>query len=138
MLSAEKLCQSSSISGPVATAKPRSAKISASSSITWLTGWMLPREHRFGGQRHVDALGGEARFERGAFQRGLARRDRGRDALRAGRDFRALALPFLGRHRAQRLEQPGDDAALAERADAQGLDGIGRVRFFDVGQQGRS
>ncbi len=42
MLSAVKLCQSSSISGPVFTAKPRSAKISASSSITWLTGWMLP------------------------------------------------------------------------------------------------
>ena len=43
MLSAVKLCQSSSISGPVATAKPMSAKISASSSITWLTGWMVPR-----------------------------------------------------------------------------------------------
>jgi hypothetical protein len=42
MLSAEKLCHSSSISGPVATEKPRSAKISASSSITWLTGWTVP------------------------------------------------------------------------------------------------
>ena len=42
MLSAVKLCQSSSISGPVATEKPRSAKISANSSITWLTGWTLP------------------------------------------------------------------------------------------------
>ena len=42
MLSAVKLCQSSSISGPSATAKPRSAKISASSSITWLTGWTVP------------------------------------------------------------------------------------------------
>ena len=42
MLSAVKLCQSSSISGPVATEKPRSAKISASSSITWLTGWTEP------------------------------------------------------------------------------------------------
>ena len=43
MLSAVKLCQSSSISGPVATVKPRSAKISASSSITWLTGCTEPR-----------------------------------------------------------------------------------------------
>ena len=34
MLSAVKLCHWSSISGPSATAKPRSAKISASSSIT--------------------------------------------------------------------------------------------------------
>src|SRR5688500_7380758 len=43
MLSAEKFRQSSSISGPVATEKPRSEKISASSSITWLTGWTLPK-----------------------------------------------------------------------------------------------
>jgi hypothetical protein len=43
MLSAVKLCHSSSISGPVATEKPKSAKISASSSITWLTGWTVPR-----------------------------------------------------------------------------------------------
>ena len=42
MLSAVKLYQSVSISGPVATANPRSAKISASSSITWLTGWTVP------------------------------------------------------------------------------------------------
>ena len=42
MLSAVKLCQSVSISGPVATAKPRSAKISASSSITCDTGCTEP------------------------------------------------------------------------------------------------
>src|SRR5574338_380652 len=43
MLSAVKLYHWVSISGPSATEKPRSAKISASSSITWLTGWTVPR-----------------------------------------------------------------------------------------------
>src|SRR3954469_12909739 len=42
MLSAVKLYHWVSISGPSATAKPRSAKISASSSMTWLTGWTVP------------------------------------------------------------------------------------------------
>src|SRR5438270_7322997 len=42
MLSAVKLYHWVSISGPSATEKPRSAKISASSSITWLTGWTVP------------------------------------------------------------------------------------------------
>ena len=43
ILSAVKLCQSSSISGPSATANPISAKISANSSMTWLTGCTVPR-----------------------------------------------------------------------------------------------
>ena len=42
MLSAVKLYHWVSISGPSATEKPRSAKISVSSSITWLTGWIEP------------------------------------------------------------------------------------------------
>jgi len=42
MLSASKLYQSLSICGPSATAKPISAKIAVTSSVTWLTGWMVP------------------------------------------------------------------------------------------------
>ena len=43
MFSASKLNQSDSICGPSATAKPMSAKIAVSSSITCDTGWMVPR-----------------------------------------------------------------------------------------------
>ncbi len=43
MFSASKLNQSDSTWGPSATAKPMSAKIAVSSSITWLTGWIVPR-----------------------------------------------------------------------------------------------
>ena len=42
MLSLVKLRSSVSMSGPSATAKPMSPKISATSSNTWLTGWMRP------------------------------------------------------------------------------------------------
>jgi hypothetical protein len=42
MFSASKLYQSLSTCGPSATEKPMSAKIAVSSSITWLTGWMVP------------------------------------------------------------------------------------------------
>ncbi len=71
MLSLVKLRSSVSMSGPSATAKPMSAKIAVSSSITWLIGWMRPASagrlaHR---QRDVDGLGGEARVERGVLER---------------------------------------------------------------------
>ena len=42
MFSASKLYQSVSTCGPSATAKPISAKIAFTSSMTWLTGWMVP------------------------------------------------------------------------------------------------
>ncbi len=42
MLSASKLCQSVSTCGPSATAYPISAKIAVTSSVTWLTGWIVP------------------------------------------------------------------------------------------------
>src|SRR5690606_30953558 len=41
-LSAVKLCQSVSISGPSAMEKPMSEKMAVISSQTWLTGWMRP------------------------------------------------------------------------------------------------
>ncbi len=42
MFRASKLYQSLSTCGPSATAKPISAKIAVTSSVTWLTGWMVP------------------------------------------------------------------------------------------------
>ena len=42
MLRASKLYQSVSICGPSATAKPISARIAVTSSVTWLTGWIVP------------------------------------------------------------------------------------------------
>ena len=38
-----EIVPSSSICGPSTTAKPRSAKISLTSCMTWLTGWIEPR-----------------------------------------------------------------------------------------------
>ena len=76
--------------GPVATAKPRSAKISASSSITWLTGWTDPARRLRRGQRHVERLGRQARVELGAFQRRLALGDRGGDRFAQAVDARPL------------------------------------------------
>ena len=66
-LSAVKLYQSVSMSGPSAIEKPMSEKIAVISSITWLTGWMRPSAVGAGRTRQgdVDALGGEAGIERG-------------------------------------------------------------------------
>ena len=66
------------MSGPSATAKPMSAKISTHSSKTWLTGWMRPIGDRAepNRQRDVGALGREPLRQRRAFQRGLARFER--------------------------------------------------------------
>ncbi len=54
------------MSGPSAIEKPISAKIAASSSITWLIGWMRPGSSRRCAHRQgdVERLGGEPRFER--------------------------------------------------------------------------
>ena len=46
MLSASKLCQSSSTSGPSATSKPMETKMSSSSWRTCATRWRWPRAHR--------------------------------------------------------------------------------------------
>ena len=49
MLSAPKLCQSLSMSGPSATAKPMAPKIAVSSSTVRLIGWMPPASAPAGG-----------------------------------------------------------------------------------------
>ena len=69
-------------------------------------------------QREVDRFGGEPFVERRAFQRVLARGDRGGDSFARAVDARALFLALFGAHAAQRLEQPGDRALLAQSCDA--------------------
>ena len=76
MLSAVKLYHWVSISGPSATEKPRSANISASSSITWLTGWTVPADAFGRGKRQVDLLGRKLALQLAAFERRLAVGDR--------------------------------------------------------------
>ena len=107
------------MSGPSATVNPRSAKIAVTSSFTWLTGCTVPRGASGGGQRDVHALGGEPRVERTLFSSSvLLRRDGIRDAIAQRVERRAAWFALVGAHRAQRLEQLGDRALLAESGDA--------------------
>ncbi len=99
-----------------------SAKISASSSITWLTGWTEPRGASGAGKREIERLAGELRFERRAFERLLANGQRFGHRLAQRVDLRAFGLALFGRHRAKGLEQAGDAALLAEIFDAQGFE----------------
>ena len=70
MFSASKLYQSLSTCGPSATAKPRSAKIAAISSITWLTGWIVPCGRGARRQGDVGPLAGHPGLERGVGEAG--------------------------------------------------------------------
>ena len=88
------------MSGPSATAKPMSAKIAVSSSITWLIGWMRPASAGASrtGKRDVDSLGVETRVERGRSSVSLARRDCRGDAILQAVDGRTLHLALVRRH----------------------------------------
>ena len=74
------------------------------------------------GQRHVHALGGEPRFEGGFLQHRAARVERLADIVLERVDGGAGALALVGRHLAERRQQGGDRALLAERRDAHGLE----------------
>ena len=87
-------------------------------------------------QRHVDLFGGEPRGDRGILEFGLARAERLGDAVLQAVDGRALGLPLLRRHRAQRLQQLGDRALLAERGNAHRLDRLLVGGRGDLGHQG--
>ena len=75
MFSASKLYQSVSICGPSATAKPISAKIAMTSSVTWLTGWTVPlrRAAERPGSVTSSHSRAQALVQRGIGQRRLAR-----------------------------------------------------------------
>ena len=73
-------------------------------------------------QRDVDALGVEPRRERRALERVAARGERGVDAILQPVDQRALALALVGRQRAERFQERGDRAVLAERRHPHGFE----------------
>ena len=74
-------------------------------------------------QRDVDGLGGEPGIERRGFQDIAARGQRLRDLVLGEIDRGALRLAFVRRHLAERRQQRGDRALLAERCDAHGFEG---------------
>ena len=73
-------------------------------------------------QRDVDGLGGEPGIERRRFQDVAARGQRLRDLVLGEVDRGALRLALVRRHLAERGEQRGDRALLAERRDAHGFE----------------
>ena len=74
-------------------------------------------------QGHVDLLRGEPRGDGRVSQFGAARGQSLGHADFQPVDRRALNLPFLLRHRAERLQKLGNRPLLAEGRDAHGLDG---------------
>ncbi len=122
--------------GPSATEKPISAKMAVSSSMTWLTGWMVPCAAGRGLRRDVQPLGAQALLQRRVGQRRLAGGDGGVDLVLQRVEGGAGGLALLGRHAAELAHHQRDLALLAERGDAHRLDrrlvgGVGdRRRYF--------
>ena len=88
-------------------------------------------------QRDVDGLGGKPRIERRRLQDVAARGERLRDLVLGEVDRRALRLAFVRRHLAERREQRGDRALLAERCDAHGFEGGFVAGGGDLGEDVR-
>ena len=108
------------MSGPSAMAKPMSAKIAVSSSITWVIGCTRPISagvSRTGSVTSTLSVLSRA-CERRVLERLAARGERGVDAILEPVDQRPLTLALLRRQRAERLQQRGDRAVLAQRRDA--------------------
>ena len=126
------------MSGPSAMAKPMSPKISATSSNTWLTGWMRPSCNgptRTGSVTSAVSAASRA-VERAALQLRLAALKGVADARLEAVDSLAEGLALIGRERAQPRHQLGDAALLAERSDAHALDGAKIARAGYLGEQG--
>ena len=87
------------------------------------------------GERQVERLGGEARIKRGGFQSVLARCQGIANRLAQAVNLRPFGLPGLGRHRAERLEQPRNRSRLAEQLDPQRFERIEVCRRRDAGQR---
>src|SRR5262245_13006665 len=110
------------MSGPSATANPMSAKIAVSSSITWLIGCTRPLSAGVSRTGSVTSIvGREPRVESCALERIAALVQRAVHAIAQAVDGGALHLALVRRHGAQRLQQRGHRAALAQRRDADGL-----------------
>ena len=102
-----------------------SAKIAVSSSITWLSGWMRPASAGASRSGSVTSMVSEASRASSAADFRMSRRavKRLRDLVLGEVDRRALRLALVRRHLAERREQRGDRALLAERCDAHGFEG---------------
>ena len=72
--------------------------------------------------RDVDAARGELPLELGLLERRLTLGHRRRQLVAHGVDARAGLAALVGRERAQRLEQRGDRALLAEQLDLERLE----------------
>ena len=90
---------------------------------------------RRGGQGQVDALGGQAPVELGGFHLRLALGQPAGHGVAQAVDQRALLAAFLRAHLAERFQQLGDLAALAEGCDADRLQGGGVGRGLHLGDQ---
>ncbi|MCY1173912.1 hypothetical protein D9M73_140930 [compost metagenome] len=90
-----------------------------------------------GGERHVERFAREPRIEVCTVECCLARGDGVGHRLAHALDARALHQPLIGRHAAQRLEQGGDAALLAERLNANAIQRLQRGGRRDRGEQVR-
>ena len=122
MLSAVKLYHWVSISGPSATVKPRSAKISASSSITWLTGWTVPWTLSGAGSDRSSVSVASLRSSSAASSAAFRWRCAALTCSRSAWIFGASAARVVRVHRAKRFQLRGDLARFAERRHAHGFE----------------
>ena len=100
-----------------------SAKIAVSSSITWLSGWMRPASA--GASRSGSVTSMVSDFSRASSAADFNRSRRAVSAWVTLSLARLIAAPcglaLVRRHLAERRQQRGDRALLAERRDAHGL-----------------
>ena len=94
------------------------------SSMTWLTGWMRPVSSGDGRTGRVTSTASSARRRARScvLEHGAAGGERLADAVLQAVERRPHDLALVRRHGAERLQQLGDDALLAERGDAHGLE----------------
>ncbi len=88
-------------------------------------------------QRDVERLLGQARLELRVRQGAAALLERGFDAVLGGVDRLASGLALLGREPAERLQQPGEFARLAEEARLGVLERRGVARGGELGAGAR-
>ena len=137
MLSASKLCQSVSTSGPSATWKPSPMNTSSSRSQAWVTRWAWPRVRRAGVLGEVEPLGRDPRRER---RRRRARRGGPTSAASTACDglVERLAGRLLLVDRGERAElglELGERALLAEQLGVERGDRVERVGGVDLGER---
>ena len=112
LLSAVKLYQSVSISGPSATSKPSEWKSASMRSSVRVTGCSAADALSAPGQRDVERLGLQLRFELCSASASRRAAQRRLDLVLRGVEAHAHARALLRRQLAERLQQLGDAPAL--------------------------